>query len=53
MFGHDQEIPLWSQGLSSLAGSGQAGVVVAEGWASVENQDDMADLALVKAPPTD
>lgn len=29
------------------------GVTPAEGWASVENQEDMADLALVRAPPTD
>lgn len=42
-----------SQGLTSVAGSGQAGAVTTDGWASVENQEDMADLALVKAPPTD
>lgn len=42
------------QGFASVAGSGQVvGVVPTEGWASVENQEDMADLALVKAPPTD
>lgn len=42
------------QGLVSAAGPGPVGgVTPAEGWASVENQDDMADLALVRAPPTD
>lgn len=40
-------------GLTSVAGSGQAGGVTAAGWASVENQEDMADLAVVNAPPTD
>lgn len=43
-----------NQGLVSAAGSGAGpGPVVGEGWASVENQEDMADLALVRAPPTD
>lgn len=45
-----------TQGLVSMAGSGLGagpGLVVGEGWASVENQEDMADLALVRAPPTD
>lgn len=40
-------------GLTSVAGSGQAGGVTAAGWASVENQEDIADLAVVNAPPTD
>lgn len=40
-------------GLASVAGSGLTGGVTAAGWASVENQEDMADLALVNAPPTD
>lgn len=33
--------------------SGQVGEVTAAGWAKVENQDDMADFALVRASPTD
>lgn len=41
-----------SQGLTAGV-SGQAGLTAAAGWASVENQDDIADLALVSAPPTD
>lgn len=40
-------------GLTAVAGSGQAGVDAGAGWANVENQVDMAVLALVKAPPTD
>lgn len=36
-------------GFTSEAGSEVTGA----GWASVENQEDMADLALVNAPPTD
>lgn len=55
----------WFQGLTSVAGSvtasvassvtgsGQAGAETAAGWARVENQEDMADFALVNAPPTD
>lgn len=50
----DEDRWVWFQGLASAAGSGQAGgVFAAAGWASVENQEDMADLALVNAPPTD
>ena len=41
------------QGSTSAKTSGEAGGVTAAGGASVENQEDMADLALVKAPPTD
>lgn len=44
---------VWFQGLTSVAGSGPAGVVTAGGCDSVENQEDIADLALVNAPPTD
>lgn len=43
-----------TQGLVSAAGPvPPGGVTPAEGWASVVNQEDMADLALVRAPPTD
>lgn len=50
----DEGRRVWFQGLTSAAGSGQAGgAFAAAGWASVENQEDMADLALVSAPPTD
>lgn len=33
--------------------SGPVGEVTAAGWAKVENQEDMADFALVRASPTD
>lgn len=57
--GKDQrKVLLWywgdeGHGLTSVAGSGLVGAETAGGWASVENQEDMADLALVNAPPTD
>lgn len=40
---------------ASVVGSVEASDwwVMGEGWASVENQEDMADLALVKAPSND
>lgn len=41
-----------SHGLVSVAGSETSGPVTRAGWASVENQEDMADFALFKAPPT-
>lgn len=40
-------------GLTSAAGSAAPGAVGGAGWDSVENQEDMAVLALVSAPPTD
>ena len=57
----DRGLVGWFQGLTSVAVSvsvsmgvsGQAGAETAAGWAKVENQEDMADLALVNAPPTD
>lgn len=42
-----------SGGSAAVTATGRSAAVTATGGASVENQEDMADLALVNAPPTD